>query len=143
MQKKRREKFQTEIIAGSAEDNKKQICPYTKIAFIPKNRKQKYLNKEARIKFNNEKRSTVNKERNDLFEKITSNNKILEKGLKQFEKSGKKTIGKDALEFSGYDFSVCSGVTKNNFTGTDIYWAVNHGIEKIKSERDLYTIHRK
>ncbi len=122
---------------------KNEFVPILNILCTQKIRKQKYLNKEARIRFNNEKRSKVNKERNDLFEKITSNNKILEKGLKQLEKSGKKTIGKEALKFSGYDFSVCTSVTKNSSTGTDTYWAVNHGIERIKSERDLYIIHRK
>ena len=55
---KRRERFQTEIIENDMALNNSdglRICLYTGQPFKPTHQRQIFINKDARIKFNNEK----------------------------------------------------------------------------------------
>jgi hypothetical protein len=142
----KRERFQEEIIDGG--DNTSnvgslRVCPYTGLTFKPTSSKQKFISEDARIKYNNGLRSKKDKEKNTLLDKVYNNDKILERGSNQLVKTGKRSIGKDALEFSGFDFSASTSVTTNQLTGLQIIWAVNYGIEESKSEKGSYTIYKK
>ena len=144
--KTKRERFQEEIIDGG--DNTSnvgslRVCPYTGLTFKPTSSKQKFISEDARIKYNNGLRSKKDKEKNTLLEKVYNNDKILERGSNQLVKTGKRNIGKDALEFSGYDFSASTSVSTNEVTGQQIIWAVNYGIEESKSEKHVYIIVKK
>jgi hypothetical protein len=142
----KRERFQEEIIEGgivSNNCNSLRVCPYTGQTFKPTNPKQKFISEDARIKYNNGLRSKKDREKNALLEKVYNNDRVLERGFNQLLKNGKRTIGKDVLEFSGYDFSVSTSVTTNQLTGLQIIWAVNYGIEESKSEKGSYTIYKK
>jgi hypothetical protein len=141
-----RVRFQEEIIEGgidSNNDNSLRVCPYTGQIFKPTNPKQKFISEDARIKYNNGLRSKKDREKNALLEKIYNNDRVLERGFNQLVKTGKTTIGKDALEFSGYDFSASTSVTTNQVTGQQIIWAVNYGIEESKGEKHVYIIVKK
>ena len=143
---KRRERFQTEIIENDMALNNSdglRICLHTGQPFKPTHQRQIFINKDARIKFNNGKRSKTEKEKNAILNKINKNEKILKEGYNNISNLGIKSIGKDALQFSGYDFSTCTSVTINQATGMQIYWAINYGIEESKDERGVYIISKK
>ena len=141
-----RERFQEEIIEGGANysnGGSLRVCPYTGLTFKPTSSKQKFISEDARIKYNNGLRSKKDKEKNTLLEKAYKNDRILERGFDQLVKAGKQYIGKDALEFSGYDFSASTSVSTNEVTRQQIIWAVNYGIEESKSEKHVYIIVKK
>lgn len=143
---KRRERFQTEIIENVMASNKSdglRICLHTGQPFKPTHQRQIFINKDARIKFNNEKHAKNEKEKNLILSKVNKNERILKEGYSHLSGLGKKSIGKDALQFSGYDFSTCTSVTINQATGKQIYWAINYGIEESKDERGVYIICKK
>ncbi len=144
--KSRRERFQTEIIDGDLSSNSTsnlRICPYTGQQFKPTSQRQIFINDDARIKFNNGKRSKIEKEKNTILNKINKNEKILKEGYNNISNLGIKSISKEALQFSGYDFNACTSVTTNQITGMQIYWAINYGIEEIKNEKGAYIIIKK
>jgi hypothetical protein len=145
-QNKVRERFQTEIIESGSASNKSdgiRICLYTGQPFKPKSQRQIFINEDARIKFNNDKRAKIEKEKNMFLSKVNNNERILKEGYSHLSGLGKKSIGKDALQFSGYDFSTCTSVTLNQATGLQIYWAINYGIEESKKEIGVYIISKK
>ena len=140
---KKRERFQTEIIEnGMALNNSDglRICLHTGQPFKPTHQRQIFINKDARIKFNNEKHAKIEKEKNLILSKVNKNERILKEGYSHLSGIGKKSIGKDALQFSGYDFSTCTSVTINQATGMQIYWAINYGIEESKDEGGVHII---
>ena len=144
--KSRRERFQTEIIDGDVSSNNTsevRICPYTGQLFKPTSQRQIFINEDARIKFNNGKRSKTEKEKNAILNKVYKNEQILKEGYNNISNLGIKTIGKDTLQFSGYDFNTCTSVTTNQVTGMQIYWAINYGIEESKTEKGAYVIIKK
>ena len=146
LQNKIRERFQTEIIeSGTATNNSDgiRICLYTGQPFKPTSQRQIFINEDARIKFNNDKRAKIEKEKNMFLSKVNNNERILKEGYSHLSALGKKSIGKDALQFSGYDFSTCTSVTINQATGMQIYWAINYGIEESKKEIGVYIISKK
>lgn len=144
--KSRRERFQTEIIDGDVSSNSTselRICPYTGQLFKPTSQRQIFINEDARIKFNNGKRSKTEKEKNAILNKVYKNEQILKDGYNNISNLGIKSIGKGALQFTGYDFNSCTSVTTNQVTGMQIYWAINYGIEESKTQKGAYIIIKK
>lgn len=143
--KNRRERFQTEIIDGDVSNStsKLRICPYTGQQFKPTSQRQIFIDEDARIKFNNEKRSKTEKKKNAILNKINKNEQILKEGYNSISNLGIKSISKEAFQFSGYDFNACTSVTTNQVTGMQIYWAINYGIEESKTEKGAYVIIKK
>ena len=143
---KKRERFQTEIIENSMALNNSdglRICLHTGQPFKPTHQRQIFINKDARIKFNNDKHAKNEKEKNTILSKVNKNEKILKEGYNNISNLGIKSIGKGALQFTGYDFNSCTSVTTNQVTGMQIYWAINYGIEESKDEGGVYIISKK
>jgi len=137
--KKMRETFKRQ----SKRIYKEQICPQTGLKFIPTDKRQKFINAQARIDYNNDKRAVVGKVVNDFSKQLKLNEKILTQGYKRLKELGKKTLGRDILLFSGYDFNTYSKRTINSNTGKYILWAINYGIEGIDANKESVIIHNK
>jgi disulfide oxidoreductase YuzD len=120
-----------------------RICLQTGRKFIPTNKRQKFIDAQARIDYNNDKRAVVGKVLNDFSKQIKLHEKILAQGEQRLKELSKKTLGRDILIYSGYDFNIYSERTVNSTTGKYILWAINYGIEGIDAEKESVIIHNK
>ena len=120
-----------------------RICPHTGLKFIPTDKRQKFINEQARIDYNNDKRAVVGKTLMEHNKQIKLNEKILAQGRKRLLELGKKTLGRDLLLFSGYVFDIYSERTINNTTNKYILWAIDHGIEGIDADKESVIIRLK
>ena len=120
-----------------------RICLQTGIKFIPTNKRQKFIDAQARIDYNNDKRAVVGKVLNDFSKQIKLHEKILAQGEQRLKELSKKTLGRDILIYSGYDFNIYSERTVNITKGKYILWAINYGIEGIDAEKESVIIHNK
>jgi hypothetical protein len=120
-----------------------RTCLQTGKKFFPTNKRQIFVDAQARIDYNNDKRAVVGKVVNEISKQLKLNEKILAQGDKRLKELGKKTLGRDILLFSGYDFNTYSKRTVNSSTGKYILWAINFGIEGIDADKESVIIHNK
>jgi hypothetical protein len=120
-----------------------RTCLQTGRKFIPTNKRQKFIDAQARIDYNNDKRAVVGKVLNAFSKQIKLHEKILAQGEQRLKELSKKTLGRDILIYSGYDFNIYSERTVNSTTGKYILWAINYGIEGIDAEKESVIIHNK
>lgn len=120
-----------------------RICLQTGRKFIPTNKRQKFIDAQARIDYNNDKRAVVSKEINAHTKILLLNKQILMQVDKRLMELGKKSIGKDILLFSGYAFNTYSTITTNKVTGNPIYWSLDYGIEGYDNQKETFIIHNK
>lgn len=120
-----------------------RICLQTGRKFIPTNKRQKFIDAQARIDYNNDKRSIVGKEINTLTKTLLHNKQILVQGEKRLKELGKNAIGRDILLFYGYAFNNYSTITTNKVTGKQIYWSLDYGIEGYDNQKETFIIHNK
>lgn len=120
-----------------------RTCLQTGRKFIPTNKRQKFIDAQARIDYNNDKRSIVGKEINTLTKTLLHNKQILVQGEKRLKELGKNAIGRDILLFYGYAFNNYSTITTNKVTGKQIYWSLDYGIEGYDNQKETFIIHNK
>ena len=120
-----------------------RICLQTGRKFIPTNKRQKFIDAQARIDYNNDKRAVTGVVINDFSKQLKLNDKILAQGEKRLKELGKKTLGKDVLLYNEFDFNTYSTRTVNKTTNRYILWAINYGIEGIDAEKESVIIHNK
>ncbi len=123
--------------------HEERTCLQTGRKFIPTNKRQKFIDAQARIDYNNDKRALTGAVINEFSKQLKINDKILAQGEKRLKELGKKTLGRDVLLFSGYDFNTYSKRTVNSSTGKYILWAINYGIEGIDADKESVIIHNK
>lgn len=120
-----------------------RICLQTGRKFIPTNKRQKFIDAQARIDYNNDKRAVTGVVINDFSKQLKLNDKILAQGEKRLKELGKKTLGRDVLLYNEFDFNTYSTRTVNKTTNKYILWAINYGIEGIDAEKESVIIHNK
>ena len=120
-----------------------RTCLQTGKKFIPTNKRQKFIDAQARIDYNNDKRAVVGKEINLVTKSLLHNKQILIQGEKRLKELGKNAIGRDILLFYGYVFNAYSTITTNKVTGKQIYWSLDYGIEGYDNQKETFIIHNK
>jgi hypothetical protein len=120
-----------------------RTCLQTWKKFIPTDKRQKFIDAQARIDYNNDKRAVTGKILNDFSIQLKLNEKILLQGEKRLKELGKNTLGRDILIFEGFDFNIYSKITVNTSSSRHILWAIDHGIEGIDAEKETVIIHNK
>ena len=118
-------------------------CPQTGIEFIPTDKRQVYVSKQAQIDHNNDQRAIKQKELNEFTTRLKVNRDVLKKGFEKLEELKQNAIGKDLLLFAGLDFSTYSRIEKNSRTGMLVYWSVDYGIEGLNNDNKTFIIHKR
>ncbi len=118
-------------------------CPQTGIEFIPTDKRQVYVSKQAQIDHNNDQRAIKQKELNEFTTRLKVNRDVLKKGFEKLEELKQNAIGKDILLFAGLDFSTYSSLEKNSRTGMLVYWSVDYGIEGLNNDNKTFIIHKR
>ena len=119
-----------------------RICPQSGEEFIPTDARQKYLNPQMRIDYNNDKRKKKNADLNDFTKRLIYNERALKGVYDRLLVMGQKYCSQDLLQFTGVDFNVYSYVTKNEKTGRKTIWSLNYGFECLDQEKKLFQIHK-
>jgi len=120
-----------------------RTCLQTGRKFIPTNKRQKFIDAQARIDYNNDKRAVVGKEIDTLTKKLKHNKQILIQGEKRLKELGKNAIGRDILLFYGFEFNTYSTITSNKVTGQKVFWSLDYGIEGYDDQKESFIIHIK
>ena len=118
-------------------------CPQTGIEFIPTDKRQVYVSKQAQIDHNNDQRAIKHKELNEFTSRLKVNRDVLKKGFEKLEELKQNSIGEDLLLFAGLDFSTYSSREINSRTGMPIYWSVDYGIEGLNIDNKTFIIHKR
>lgn len=118
-------------------------CKQCRQAFTPTDRRQVYCCSQCRVDFNNDKRSEQEAPLLAFKKKLAHNEKCLIKAKKTLEKNNRDYISLDFLLYDGFEIDVYSERGVNQTTGNTVLWSLQHGLEGVDKNRNLYKIIKK
>ena len=116
-----------------------RICPQTGKVFIPTDARQKYLNPQERINYNNDQRRLKDIDLKDFNARLLQNKRGLARIYQSLVRQGQVYCSYDLLLYENVDLKVFRYQTKDEKTDKNILWSLNYGVE-YEPTRNLYKV---